>query len=237
MIFLFKAKFENSCSLSVAHMKGDSAIGWEPGRKCQRRLAEELRVWFAADASVTPRLVEQPNTKISMSSMEKMWGSKWVSGLQVGAESVCDSRIHTWKWPGELVTIPASVAGLNKAIQETSLITIFFFFQRSVGKDRLCHSPFLQNRKSLLGFTGTCWFTEIGTFCTECFHFSRADLGSDRFLLGFWLPLLSQPLACCLAGWQQWGAWQTREFGTCVHHTLAGQTCNPFKAYDSNGTW
>lgn len=150
---------------------------------------------------------------------------------------LCDSRIHTWKWPGELVTIPASVAGLNKAIQETSLITIFFFFQRSVGKDRLCHSPFLQNRKSLLGFTGTCWFTEIGTFCTECFHFSRADLGSDRFLLGFWLPLLSQPLACCLAGWQQWGAWQTREFGTCVHHTLAGQTCNPFKAYDSNGTW
>lgn len=62
--------------------------------------------------------------------MEKMWGSKWVSGLQVGAESVYVIQESTpGNDQGKLVTIPASVAGLNKAIQETSLITIFFFFK------------------------------------------------------------------------------------------------------------
>lgn len=51
-----------------------------------------------------------------------------MSGLQVGAESVYVIQESTpGNDQGKLVTIPASVAGLNKAIQETSLITIFFF--------------------------------------------------------------------------------------------------------------
>lgn len=63
---LFKATSEHSPSVPVPHKKGDFAIGWEPGRKYQGRLAEKLWLCFTGDANITPRLIEQLSTKINM---------------------------------------------------------------------------------------------------------------------------------------------------------------------------
>lgn len=50
-----------------------------------------------------------------------------MSGLQMGDESVYVMQESTLvRDQGKMVTIPASAAGLNKAIQETSLKTNFF---------------------------------------------------------------------------------------------------------------
>lgn len=103
VFFLFKATSEHSPSVPVPHKKGDSAIGWEPGRKYQGRLAEKLWLlhWWCEHNTQTDRTAKHQNKYALFCGKCEGVKGYLACRQELNLFIKCNASILIWRWPGE----------------------------------------------------------------------------------------------------------------------------------------